>query len=130
MRFTIYAKYLDTLDDRPDAPRGVDLYAYETVPRLYGQFMAYMLYRWEIIVRESAIFGILGVRTLGYHVDGAIAELRFDVAIVLIAATVLLSAAIDLVSRSLRKGLRISLLPTRLADNPVDRISGALGASR
>ena len=126
----LMGRHADTLDYRPDAPRGVDLYAYETVPRLYGQFMAYMLYRWEIIVRESAIFGILGVRTLGYHVDGAIAELRFDVAIVLIAATVLLSAAIDLVSRSLRKGLRISLLPTRLADNPVDRMSGALGASR
>ena len=112
-------RHADTLPSRPDAPRGVNLYAYETVPRLYGQFMAYMLYRWEIIVRESAIFGILGVTTLGYHVDGAIAELRFDVAVVLIAATVLLSAGIDLVSRTLRRALRISILPTRLADGPI-----------
>jgi phosphonate transport system permease protein len=51
------------------------------VPRLYGQFLAFMLYRWEIIVRESAIFGILGVATLGFYVDAAISELRFDVAV-------------------------------------------------
>ena len=128
----LMGRHADTLEYRPDAPRGLDLYAYETLPRLYGQFMAYMLYRWEIIVRESAIFGILGVRTLGFHVDGAIAELRFDVAVVLIAATVLLSAGIDAVSRKLRQGLRISLLPTRLADNPVDRVEGAttMGTSR
>ena len=46
-------------------------------------------------MRESAIFGILGVATLGYYVDAAISELRFDVAIVLILATVGLCALID-----------------------------------
>ena len=118
----LLGRHTDQLELRPDAPHGANLYAYEAVPRLYGQFMAYMLYRWEIIVRESAIFGILGVTTLGYHVDGAIAELRFDVAVVLIAATVLLSAGIDFISRKLRRALRIAVLPTRLADIPVEKI--------
>ena len=72
----------------------------------------------EIIVRESAIFGILGVATLGYHVDAAISELRFDVAVVLILATVGLCALIDALSRWLRKSLRISMLATRLAQAP------------
>ncbi len=49
--------------------------------------------RWEIILRESAIFGILGVATLGFYVDSAIAELRLDVAAVLILATALLAVA-------------------------------------
>lgn len=62
-------------------------YCYEILPRPYGQFLAHVLYRWEIIVCESAIFGILGVRTLGFHVDAAISELRLDVAAVLIVAT-------------------------------------------
>ena len=91
MYFTVgylMGRHADTLDHRPDAPRGLNLYAYDTTPRLYGQFLAYCLYRWEIIVRESAIFGILGVATLGYYVDAAISELRFDVAVVLILATV------------------------------------------
>ena len=76
----LMGRHADALDYRPDAPRGVNLYCYETVPRLYGQFLAYALYRWEIILRESAIFGILGVMTLGYYVDAAISEFRLDVA--------------------------------------------------
>jgi phosphonate transport system permease protein len=111
----LMGRHADDLDYRPDAPRGLNLYAYDTTPRLYGQFLAYGLYRWEIIVRESAIFGILGVATLGYYVDAAISELRFDVAVVLILATVGLCALIDTLSRRLRKALRISMLPTRLA---------------
>lgn len=111
----LMGRHADALDYRPDAPRGLDLYAYETVPRLYGQFLAFMLYRWEIIVRESAIFGILGVATLGFYVDAAISELRFDTAFALIAATVLLSAAIDAGSRRLRRALRIDTLPVRLS---------------
>jgi phosphonate transport system permease protein len=114
----LMGRHADGLDYRPDAPRGLNLYAYDTTPRLYGQFLAYVLYRWEIIVRESAIFGILGVTTLGYYIDAAISELRFDVAIVLILATVVLCAIIDALSRSLRRGLRISTLATRLADAP------------
>ena len=114
----LMGRHADALTYRADAPAGLDLYAYEMVPRLYGQCLAYVLYRWEIIVRESAVFGILGVATLGFHVDGAIAELRFDVAVVLIAATVLLSAGIDWVSRRLRQSLRIAALPTRLAEQP------------
>ena len=112
----LLGRHADSLEQRRDAPSGVELYAFEAVPRMYGQFLAYILYRWEIIVRESAIFGILGVGTLGFHIDGAISELRFDVAVVLIAATVVLCAGIDWVSRKLRGSLKIATLPTRLAE--------------
>jgi phosphonate transport system permease protein len=114
----LMGRHADALDYRADAPQGLNLYAYDTTPRIYGQFLAYCLYRWEIIVRESAIFGILGVATLGYYVDAAISELRFDVAVVLILTTVGLCALIDAMSRRLRKALRISTLTTRLADAP------------
>ena len=116
---------------RPDAPRGLDLYAYEVVPRLYGQFLAYALYRWEIVVRESALFGLLGVRTLGYHVDASIQELRLDVAVVLIVVTAL---SVDghrrAVSGSLRRRLRIADLPVRqsAATAPVRPAPGLHGA--
>jgi phosphonate transport system permease protein len=114
----LMGRHADALDYRADAPKGLNLYAYDTTPRLFGQFLAYSLYRWEIIVRESAIFGILGVATLGYYVDAAISELRFDVAVVLILATVGLCALIDALSRWLRHELHISTLATRLADAP------------
>ena len=116
---TLMGRHADGLAYRPDAPSGLDLYAYETVPRLYGQFLAYLLYRWEIILRESAIFGILGVATLGFYVDAAISELRLDVAVVLILAAALMAIAVDALSRGLRRRLRIADLPTRLSQ-PVE----------
>ena len=111
----LMGRHADALPYRLDAPRGLNLYAYETLPRLYGQFLAYLLYRWELILRESAILGLLGVATLGFFIDAAISELRLDVAAVLIAATALLSMAIDALSRTLRRRLRIDGLPTRLS---------------
>lgn len=98
---------------RLDAPRGLDLYLYEMLPRLFGPFLALCLYRWEIILRESAILGILGVKTLGFHIDSAISELRLDRAMVLIAATAFLTIAVDGLSRGLRSRLKVAALPTR-----------------
>lgn len=44
-------------------------YLYEVLPRCYGQFLAFLFYRWEVIMRESAILGILGIYTLGHYID-------------------------------------------------------------
>ena len=112
----LMGRQADALPYRPDAPRGADLYFYETLPRLYGQFLAYALYRWEIILRESAIFGILGVTTLGFYVDAAISDLKLDVAVVLILATAALSMSVDALSRALRRALRIEALPAGLPE--------------
>ena len=96
---------------RPDAPRGLNLYLYEMLPRLYRPFLALCLYRWEIILRESAILGILGVKTLGFHIDSAISELRLDRAAVLIIAMALLTIAVDALSRAVRARLKIAAVP-------------------
>jgi phosphonate transport system permease protein len=114
----LLGRHADGLEYRADAPRGMNLYCYEVVSRLYGQFLAYMLYRWEIILRESAIFGILGITTLGYYIDAAISEFRLDVAMVLIIVTAFLSMAVDAFSRGLRRRLRIDSMPTRLSEAP------------
>ncbi|GBU17908.1 MULTISPECIES: ABC transporter permease [Methylobacterium] len=111
----LMGRHADGLAYRPDAPSGLNLYAYETLPRLYGQFLAYLLYRWEIILREGAILGLIGVATLGFYVDAAISELRIDVAVVLILATMLVTLAVEALSRALRRALRIADLPTRLS---------------
>ena len=112
----LLGRHADALEYRADAPRRrLDLYFFEVLPRLYGQFLAYVLYRWEIILRESAIFGILGVTTLGFYVDGAIAELKLDVALALVLATAYLSISVDALSRRLRATLRIGELPVRLS---------------
>jgi phosphonate transport system permease protein len=111
----LLGRQTDQLHLRVDAARGANLYFYETTPALYGQFLAYLLYRWELILRESAIFGILGVKTLGYYVDAAISELRLDTAAVLLIAVAALSMSVDALSRNLRRRLRIEALPVRLS---------------
>ena len=76
------------------------------------------------------LFRSLGVGTLGFHIDGAISELRFDVAVVLIGATVVICAAIDWISRTLRKSLKIAALPTRLAEAAGAHSLAPAGATR
>ena len=93
---------------RPDRPRGVDLYCYEVLPRLYGQFLAFLFYRWEVIMRETAILGILGIATLGFYVDSALADIRLDRAMILIAITAVLNMGIDALSRRIRSRLHLS----------------------
>ncbi len=98
----------DELPLRPDHPsRGLDLYLWELIPRLYGAFLAFLFYRWEWIIRETAILGILGIHTLGFYVDSALAEFRFDDALVLVVLSALLNMGVDAISRMLRGRLRM-----------------------
>jgi phosphonate transport system permease protein len=124
----LLGRQTDELRFRSDAPRGLDLYFYETTPRLYGQFLAYMLYRWEIIMRESAIFGILGIKTLGYYVDAAISELRLDTATFLLLSVAALSMFADALSRNLRRSLKIDTLATRLSQSPSAALPSSFAA--
>ncbi|HEY7804929.1 MAG TPA: hypothetical protein VIC30_10915, partial [Orrella sp.] len=97
---------------RPDAISGLNRYFYEVVPRLYRSFLAFLLYRWEIVMRETAILGILGITTLGFYVDSAIEELRFDRAMVLILVTALLNIGVDGLARAIRGHLQLRTTPT------------------
>lgn len=90
---------------RRDAPAGLTLWAWELAPRLFGRFLALLLYRWEIILRETAVMGLLGVATLGFYVQGAVAELRLDRALVLLVSAGVLTAGVDALSRALRRRL-------------------------
>ena len=86
----------------------INRYFYEVLPRCYGQFLAFLFYRWEVIMRESAILGILGIYTLGHFIDSAISDDQLDKALVLIIITALLNMGIDTLSQRIRKSLQIS----------------------
>ncbi len=87
--------------------RSVELYFYEVLPRIYSQFLAFLFYRWEIIMRESAILGILGVATLGFFIDSAIADFRLDKMFLLLIVTALLNITIDIISKKSRDYLKV-----------------------
>ncbi len=103
----LIGRYSLEIQLRLDAAKGLNRYFYELIPRLYGQFLAFLFYRWEIILRESAILGILGIATLGFYIDSSIQELHFDKAMILIVITALLNVLVDALSRYLRAKLRL-----------------------
>ena len=103
----LIGRYTEDMDLRPDSPKGLNLYAYDVLPRLYPQFLAFLFYRWEVIMRETAILGILGIATLGFYIDSAFADLRFDRAMFLIVVTAILNIGIDTLSRYIRGRLRL-----------------------
>ncbi|OMH38389.1 ABC transporter permease [Motiliproteus sp. MSK22-1] len=105
----LMGRYSNTLSLRVDATAGMNRYAYEVVPRIYNQFLAFLFYRWEIIQRETAILGILGITTLGFYIDSAIQDIRLDRAMVLIAITAALNVCIDSLSHYIRSKLRLSI---------------------
>lgn len=104
----LVGRYSNHLSVRQDVSSGLNRYSYEVLPRVYGQFLAFLFYRWEIIFRETAILGMLGVATLGFYIDSAISEIRLDRAMVLILITALLNVAVDSLSRYIRSRLRLS----------------------
>lgn len=103
----LLARMADRLPRRADAATGLRYYFWEALPRLFGPFLAYLFYRWEIILRESSVVGILGIATLGFYVDSALAELRLDRLLPLLLGTVLLNVFVDISSRRLRKYLSL-----------------------
>jgi phosphonate transport system permease protein len=107
----LIGRYTEQLRLRLDHPRGMNLYAYEILPRVYPQFLAFLFYRWEVILRETAILGILGIQTLGFFVDSAFADIRFDRAVLLIVITAALNIAVDALSRGIRARLRLKTTP-------------------
>lgn len=86
----------------------INLFLYEIYPKVSGQFFAFLFYRWEVIMRESAILGILGISTLGFYIDSAIADDQLDKAMLLILITAILNINIDYISQYIRKKHRIS----------------------
>ncbi|MTT53825.1 ABC transporter permease [Alcanivorax sp. VBW004] len=100
-------RFSETLRLRADAPTGINRYAWEVLPRISPNLLAFLLYRWEVIMRETAVLGILGIHTLGFYIDSSVAEFRFDRTALLILATVLLNLGVDALSRALRQRLRL-----------------------
>ena len=103
----LMGRYTENIILRPDTPAGVNLYFYDILPRLYPQLLAFLFYRWEVIMRETAILGILGIATIGFFIDSAFADLRFDRALFLIIITAGLNMCIDSLSRFIRGRLKL-----------------------
>lgn len=100
--------YSNSLTLRDDASTGLNRYLFEVLPRIYRSFLAFTLYRFEILMRETALLGMLGIPTLGFFIDSAFTEFRFDRALLLLLVTAALNMGVDALARTLRRRLHLS----------------------
>ena len=98
----LVARHADTIiPGAPGLPASGRL-AYELLPRVYPGLLALLYYRAEVILRETAILGMLGIATLGFYIEEDFDYLMFDVAFFLLMVTAMLNIGVDALSRRLR----------------------------
>lgn len=81
----------------------VQLLFYGVMPQVIPQFITFLLYRWEVIIRTSVVVGLVAAAGLGYQFRLDLAFFRYsDVALLLIVYVLLVWTA-DLASIGLRR---------------------------
>ena len=100
----LHSNELNLREDTSSAP---NTYFFELLPRVYGQFLSFTLYRGETILRETAILGILGIPTLGFFIDSAFEEFRLDRAFLLILVSAILNIIAEALATKCRKYIHI-----------------------
>jgi phosphonate transport system permease protein len=98
----------DQLELQKDTIKSSDLYLYKVLPRLFHSLLVFLFYRAEVILRETAILGMLGIATLGFYIDSAFEDLRYDRAIFLINITAILNIIFEMLARKLRNSIGIA----------------------
>lgn len=96
---------VDKMALRDDRPKGVNLYFYNILPRAFHSLLVFIFYRAEVILRETAILGMLGIATLGFYIDSAFEDLRYDRALFLINITALLNIVFEYIARRVRAAM-------------------------
>ncbi|WP_223292866.1 MULTISPECIES: PhnE/PtxC family ABC transporter permease [Shewanella] len=94
-------KQSDNLDVSAHYNGKLDGFCYEVLPQIYPNLMGLAFYRFEVILRETAILGMLGVATLGFYIDSSFSEIRYSSALFLMACTAMLNIIVDIISRRL-----------------------------
>ncbi|HZG41073.1 MAG TPA: ABC transporter permease subunit [Nodosilinea sp.] len=108
----LMAEVNENLDDRPVRalsalganPSSVVIYG--ILPQNLGRFLAYILYRWEVCLRETVIVGLVGAGGLGRLLTEQISSFDYSGVLVTLAVFVVLTVGVDAVSQQLRGVLR------------------------
>ena len=103
------AEVVENLDPRParalrtaGASRFQVLF-YGIMPQALPQFLTYLLYRWEVVIRTTIVVGFVGAGGLGREFRLDMSFFRYTDVVLLLVWYVLLVVAVDLVSMYLRR---------------------------
>jgi len=108
----LMAEVNENLDDRPiralralGASSG-QMIGYGILPQNLPRFLAYILYRWEVCLRETVIVGLVGAGGLGRLLTEQISSFDYGGVVVTLGAFVVLTFGVDLVSSGMRQTLK------------------------
>src|SRR5690606_4138125 len=105
----VFAEIIDETDPGPHdsliaAGAGrLQAFCYGTLPRIWGDLLAYAFYRFDCALRSAVILGMIGVGGLGFELGTAFAGLDYERMWTLILVLIVLGLACDRWSASLRR---------------------------
>ncbi len=79
---------------------------YGTAPQAAGPVLAFALYRWEVVMRDTILVGLLGAGGLGALLATEIATFDWSAVTTVLLAIIALTFVVDLVSDHARRALR------------------------
>jgi phosphonate transport system permease protein len=108
----LMAEVIEDLDQRPLIAlksQGVAaplLFLYGVLPLIFTRFIAYILYRWEVCMRETVIVGLVGAGGLGRLLTEQLTSFDYQSVLVTLGCFVILTFGVDWISSTARRALR------------------------
>ena len=91
---------------RSAGARNLQMLAYGIIPQAIPQFLTYLLYRWEVVIRTTVVVGFVSAGGLGREFRLSLSFFQYtDVALIIIWYLILV-LAVDLLSAGLRRMVR------------------------
>ncbi len=108
----LMAEVTENLDERPlkalkaQGAAATPIFLYGVLPPTLPRFVAYILYRWEVCIRETVIVGLVGAGGLGRLLTEQLSSFDYPGLLVTLSCFIGLTFLVDLISATLRKALR------------------------
>jgi phosphonate transport system permease protein len=106
--------FADMLNDVPEQPifalksagsTRLQTLTYGYLPLVWADFISYTMYRFECAIRSSAIMSFVGLGGLGFQIQLALADLKYDAVWTFVFFLIVLVIVVDVWSNFVRKGL-------------------------
>ena len=108
----LMAESVENMDERPLrslqalGTGRVRAFLYGVLPLTAPRFTAYTLYRWEIVIRETVVVGLVGAGGLGRLLAEQLSSFDYSGVAVTLLFYIALTFMVDLASASIRKAYR------------------------
>jgi phosphonate transport system permease protein len=103
------AEVVEDIDPRPAralrsaGASNLQMFLYGVLPQVLPQFMTYVLYRWEVIIRTTIVVGFVAAGGLGREFRLSMSWFQYDKVMLLLMCYLLLVLGVDLIAVWLRR---------------------------